>query len=227
MVILLPVFCGLGIWQLDRAEQKRQLASSQETRRKLPPHSLNQDIPEPSQLAFRSVSVSGRYLHEKSVLIENRKHRGVSGFHLITPLQLEESDQIVLVNRGWLSRKQLEQGQLPEALAGLQQISGDITIPQPPALELALETSKDQQMPHWPYLTLEQFAAWSGLEILPFAILQSADDKSSLVREWPRPHFSDTMHIGYAIQWFAFGLITLLIWLRLSYPKHQTEGNAS
>ncbi len=27
------------------------------------------------------------------------------------------------------------------------------------------------------------------------------------------------MHIGYAVQWFAFALITLLIWLRLSLHK--------
>jgi cytochrome oxidase assembly protein ShyY1 len=31
------------------------------------------------------------------------------------------------------------------------------------------------------------------------------------------------MHIGYAIQWFAFALIALVIWLRLSL--HRTEQN--
>jgi surfeit locus 1 family protein len=227
MVILIPLFCGLGIWQLERAEQKRQLTVSQEARRKLPPRSLNQDVPESSKLAFRSVTAKGHYMADKTVLIENRKHRGQSGFHVITPLQLEGSKHIVLVNRGWVSRKQLTNGQLPDTPIGLQLVSGDITIPEPPALELALETSKDQQTPHWPYLTVEQYAQWSGMEILPFAILQSPDDQSGFVRKWPRPQFSDTMHIGYAIQWFAFALITLLIWLRLSLPKQQTEGNQS
>jgi surfeit locus 1 family protein len=173
---------------------------------------------------FRNVSVEGRYLGDKSVLIENRKHRGESGFHLITPLQLEGSEQIVLVNRGWLSRQQYSNGELPDTPAGLQQLSGEITIPEPPALELTLDISGDEQTPHWPYLTLEQFARWSGLEILPFAILQSPHDPSELVRDWPRPHFSDSMHIGYAVQWFAFALISLLIWLRLSYRKNQTQG---
>ncbi len=227
MVILIPLFCGLGIWQLDRAEQKRQLGASLEARRKLPVHSLNQEIPEPSQLMFRQVSAEGRYLAHKSVLIENRKHRGQNGFHLITPLQLSGSAAIVLVNRGWLSREQLANGRLPDTPSGLQRVSGEITLPQPPALELALDRSQAQQPPHWPYLTLEQFTDWSGLEILPFAILQSADDESGFVRDWPRPHFSDSMHIGYAVQWFAFALIALLIWLRLSLSKQQSSEEPS
>lgn len=224
MVFLIPFFCGLGIWQLDRAEQKRQLASSLENRRKLPPHALNQGIPESAELMFRKVRVTGRYLTDKSVLIENRKHRGQSGFHVITPLQLEGSEQIVLVNRGWFPGKQLREGQQPDTPSGVHQLTGEVTIPEPPALELQLDTSGDQQTPHWPYLTLAQFSDWSGLEILPFAILQSPNDERGFVREWPRPHFSDAMHIGYAVQWFAFALITLLIWLKLSYPKQQNEG---
>ena len=223
MVILLPVFCGLGIWQLDRAEQKRQMAATQETRRKLPPLDLKQRLPESSDLAFRNVVTEGRYLADKTVLIENRKHRGESGFHVITPLRIDGTDRILLVNRGWLSRKQLDKGESPETPSGLQQITGVINFPEPPALQLALETSRDQHTPRWPYLTLEQFSRWSGLEILPFAILQSPGDESGFVREWPRPVFSDSMHIGYAIQWFAFALITLLIWLRLSLRKQQTE----
>jgi hypothetical protein len=37
---------------------------------------------------------------------------------------------------------------------------------------------------------------------------------------------SDMMHIGYAIQWFAFAIITLLVWLRLCLHKQDTNGVA-
>ena len=66
---------------------------------------------------------------------------------------------------------------------------------------------------------MDHLARWSGLPILPFAVLQSPADADGFVRDWPLPQFSDTLHIGYAIQWFAFALIALVIWLRLSLPR--------
>jgi surfeit locus 1 family protein len=223
MVLLIPLFCGLGIWQLDRAEQKRQLAASVESRRKLPPSSLNNGNVDASELEFRKISADGRFLPDKTVLIENRKHQGENGFHVITPLLLDDSQQVVLINRGWIPRQHLNETAPLPTPTGTVRVNGVIAGLQPPALELAFSDTESESPPHWPYLTLDHFAAWSGLEILPFNVLQSPDDESGFVREWPQPVFSDTMHIGYAIQWFAFALITLLIWVRLSLPKHNLQ----
>ncbi|MES9972348.1 MAG: SURF1 family protein [Candidatus Thiodiazotropha sp.] len=227
MVILTPLFFGLGIWQLERAEQKRNQGASLEIRRKQPPLSLTGPQPDAEQLLFRQVEVRGRYLNDKSVLIENRKHQGKTGFHLITPLQLLDSNNTLLVNRGWIAHQQLDQ-----ALAEIDQgetltISGEVRIPKPPAIELkqgAVATTATP--PRWPFLTLDHFSAWSGLEILPFIVLQSAQDEHGFVRQWPHPRVSDMMHIGYAIQWFAFAIITLLVWFRLSLHKRAENGVA-
>ncbi|MEW8584410.1 MAG: SURF1 family protein, partial [Candidatus Thiodiazotropha sp.] len=103
MVILAPLFCGLGLWQLDRAEQKRSQGSALEMRRKQPQLSLNGPLPDAEQLLFRKVKAEGRYLNQSSVLIENRKHQGKTGYHLVTPLQLLENAGVVLINRGWIA----------------------------------------------------------------------------------------------------------------------------
>ena len=50
-------------------------------------------------------------------------------------------------------------------------------------------------------------------------MLQSPQDDSGFVRQWPEPQANVGMHIGYAIQWFAFALIALLVWLRLSLQR--------
>jgi surfeit locus 1 family protein len=219
MVFLLPIFCGLGIWQLERAEQKLQLASALESRRKLPATSLNRQVVDSDGWEFRRIRAEGRFTADKTVLIENRKHLGQSGFHVITPLRLEQSGQVVLINRGWIPREHLAEASPLPTPPGLVSVNGEIRHPQPPALELEFSEWGAEGLPRWPYLTLEHYARWSGLEILPFAVLQSAEDDSGFVRAWPQPRFSDTLHIGYAIQWFAFALISLLIWLRLSYAK--------
>jgi surfeit locus 1 family protein len=219
MVFLLPLFCGLGIWQLERAEQKRQLASASEARRKLPSTSLTREVVESDEWEFRKIIADGRFIADKTVLIENRKYLSQSGFHVITPLRLEQSGRVVLINRGWIPRERLAKASPLPTPSGLVRVNGETRRLQPPALELEFIDRSDEGLPRWPYLTLEHFARWSGLETLPFVVLQSADDDSGFVRAWPQPQFSDTLHIGYAIQWFAFALISLLIWLRLSYPK--------
>lgn len=219
VVILVPLFIGLGLWQLDRAEQKRSLAASLEMRSKLPKLTLSAHLPDAGELEFRKVSAAGRFIGSKTVLIENRKHRGKSGFHVITPLQLD-AGQIVLVNRGWIpgQGREVVIPDTPDSNTALV-IEGEVSIPQSPALQLDLNTTQQEAMPHWPYLTLENYSAWSLLEIQPFMIQQAADDSSGFKRRWPQPKANDAMHIGYAVQWFAFALIVSLIWLRLSIHK--------
>ncbi len=224
VVILAPLFIGLGVWQLDRAEQKRNIATSLEMRRKLPLLPFSNHLPEARQLQFRKITAAGRFLADKTVLIENRKYRGKSGFHVITPLRTD-SGEVVLVNRGWIPG----QGEaLPADIPSVQAeviIEGEVSIPLPPALELKLNLEQTDATPHWPYLTLGNYSSWSGLEIQPFLILQAADDASGLIRRWPRPQVDDAMHIGYAIQWFAFALIVVAIWLRLSITRRSTTGD--
>lgn len=219
VAILAPLFIGLGLWQLDRAEQKRTLGASLEMRGKLPEFPLSAPLPDARELVFRKVIAAGRFLGGKTVLIENRKHMGKRGFHVITPL-LMESGQIVLVNRGWIpgQGREMTIPDTPDSNTDLS-IRGEVRIPQPPALGLDLKISANEAMPHWPFLTLENYSSWSGLEILPFQILQATDDSSGFMRRWPRPKVNDAMHTGYAVQWFAFALIVLLIWLRLSIHK--------
>lgn len=224
MVFLVPLFTGLGIWQIDRAEQKRNLAATQEARRKMPVLALNNGIPATDDLVYRTIRAEGDYLTDKTVLIENRKHLGKNGYHVVTPLRLKASDQIVLVNRGWIP---IERYDGLESLSTQDEsviVHGKINLPQAPAIELGQPEAQANTTPLWPYLTLENFSEWSGLTVLPFAILQSPDDSNGFVRQWPQSHSSDTMHIGYAIQWFAFALITLIIWLRLSLSKSTVRG---
>lgn len=223
MVIMMPVFIALGIWQLERAEQKRNTASSLEMRRKLPALQISQNLPDAEQLEFRKLIAEGRLLSEKTVLIENRKHQGKRGFHVITPLQLAGTGQIVLINRGWIPQQGQDKTPAIPSPHGALIIQGEANLPQPPALDLDLMIDTTDSMPSWPFLTLENYTTWSGLEILPFLILQSPEKSSGFIRQWPQPQANDAMHIGYAVQWFAFALIALLIWLRLSLHK-QTAG---
>ncbi|MBW9257540.1 MAG: SURF1 family protein [Candidatus Thiodiazotropha sp. (ex. Lucinisca nassula)] len=224
MVIVTPLLCSLGFWQLERAEQKRNQATALEMRRKMPPISLTDSVrPQADQLLYRQVKLQGEFLTERTIFITNRKHLGKTGIHVVTPLQLSESGELVLVNRGWTAAMPATDNESLPNSSGQLSISGEITIPQAPAIELTPIDDNSQLPPHWPYLTLERYRQWSGLEVLPILVLQTSEDDQNFIRQWPTPKVSDLMHIGYAIQWFAFAIIALLVWLRLSYQKVSNE----
>lgn len=223
VVFLVPAFMALGQWQLERAQQKRNLASQLDTRRKLPQLKLDPKGVNFEEVEFRTLSVTGRLSTDKQVLIENRKHRGKNGYHVMTPMQIDGSDQYLLINRGWVASQSQALRQAPDQNIS---VSGRVIIPLPPALVLnkAIPGGNENI---WPYLTLERYQEWSGLNIAPFLLLQDPNDSTGFIRQWPLPQYSDTMHIGYAIQWYAFAVIALGTWLRLSLQRSDnTRGNA-
>jgi len=222
LLCLLPAFLSLGLWQLDRAQEKRLQATTQETRRALPPLQLNTHTLARESAAYRKLSVKGYYLEEKQIYIEHRKYRGKTGFHIITPLRLAGSERYLLVNRGWLAAGPDLRKPTVETPQGMLKVTGEAYLPAAPAIQL----NKGRMIPatenRWPYMTLPEYRDWSALPIHPFILLQSPEDPHGFVRQWADNRPGDRMHTGYAIQWFAFALITLIIWLKLSLTTERT-----
>lgn len=225
LALPIPLFLYLGFWQLDRAEQKRELAHILDERSQMPALTIQGLVADPSSLRYRAVRARGRLEPQDQVFIENRRLGGRIGFHVVTPLRLEGSDVRVLVNRGWIPDQ--GRGILPaaEAPEGTVEINGELEIPSPPAL--VLQEGREAVAAwgnRWPYLTTDLFAAVTPYPLEPFVILQAPTDPHGFERYWPRELPKEGMHLGYAIQWFAFALIALGIYLRLSLSRRpETE----
>ena len=104
-VVTLPallILIGLGSWQLQRLQWKNDLISSFEAR------SAADAIPIPAananldNLEFRNLALYGVFQHDKETFLTGRTYEGNAGFHVVTPLLLEDG-RIILVNRGWVS----------------------------------------------------------------------------------------------------------------------------
>lgn len=227
LALPIPLFLSLGVWQLDRAEQKRDLAATLAARAELPVLSLTGLVEDPEVLHYRRVQVDGVFEAEGQVYIENRRRGGSNGFHVITPLRMTGSEVRVLVNRGWIPAKPdggLTAAPVPE---GPVVVTGEAEVPAPPALNLAGATGAAAWGERWPYLTVALYQARVRYPLLPLVVLQAAGDPGGFVREWPRPAADDTMHLGYAVQWFAFAVIALVIYLRLSLERPEGQGGAT
>src|SRR2546421_952251 len=114
-------FVLAGNWQARRAEAKRALGAQFE--QALHPAPL--ELPAASNVIHKRVAARGRFIAERTVLLDNKLRRGRPGYEVLTPLRLAESDWHVLVNRGWVaapaSRDVLPEIRTP---AAEQQIEG-------------------------------------------------------------------------------------------------------
>lgn len=188
------VFIALGNWQTRRAEEKRSLGAQ-----------------------LQSVSVTGTFLPSYSVMLDNKLRHGQVGYEVVTPLRLAGSDLHVLVNRGWVqappTRDVLPEVRTP---SGEVRIEG-IAMERLPRL-LAVE--KDEKGKVRQSLEPRAFSAETGLQLQPRFIEQHSATDDGLLREWPRPDAGIEKHESYALQWYSFAALAVILGLVFSFRKN-------
>lgn len=222
------VTARLGVWQLDRAREKQQLQARLDERRALPAlrgETLPRSAAELPAALDRAALLQGRWLAERTVLLDNRPMNGRPGFYPVTPLLLADGSA-VLVQRGWLPRDLQERTRIApyETPAGEVQVQGRIA-PQVPRL-FEFDPAASQAGPIRQNLDLDSFARETRLALRPWVLIQ--DDKpgaapDGLLRQWPAPATGVDKHHGYAFQWFALSalVIGLYVWFQLIRPRRR------
>ena len=208
-------FVLLGNWQARRAEAKRALGAELERALKSPPADLSTVIVAGS-LIHKRVLARGRFVAERTVLLDNKLRRGRPGYEVVTPLALAGSEWHVLVNRGWIAAPASR-----ETLPDVRTPSGELTVVGialerlPHALQPgAAPTGKLRQN-----LDIGAFAAETGLRLQPLVIEQHSDTGDGLSREWPRPDFGIERHESYALQWYLFAGLAIVLLAVLSIRR--------
>jgi surfeit locus 1 family protein len=222
-MIFVAVFVGLGLWQLDRAAQKRELAGSFErgTLRTVPLTAGNvSTLPR-----YQQVELRGRYDAERQILLDNMassgRQTGRPGYHVWTLLRLERGG-VVLVNRGWVPLTE-SRDRLPDIPVddGPRVLVGRIDELPQPGVRLAPTVPKGR----WPevlyYPTAEELSKLYEQVVPARVVLLDARAADGYERTW-RTHpegFGAEQHIGYAAQWFAFAVGTLIVFLVVNLKK--------
>ncbi|WP_296483028.1 SURF1 family protein [Rhodoferax sp.] len=216
---------ALGRWQLSRAAQKLAIQASMDAKAALSildGRSLAGGA-DPSLELHRRVALRGEWISDRTVFLDNRPMNGRTGLYVVTPMRLQDSAAVVLVQRGWVARDFLDRSRLPtiETPAGVREIVGHIAPPPAKLYELGgPDAGLIRQN-----MDLAHFAAETGLALLPVSVQQTDAASDGLLRDWPRPSVGVEKHYGYAFQWFALsGLIAILyVWFqivrRFIYPR--------
>lgn len=117
---MIPIIAfGLGTWQVQRLDWKTKTIAKFEDRLVRPPLPLppRVDPDAISDFDYRRVYATGRYRHDKEMLVGPRIREGEDGFIVVTPLERGDGQSTVLVNRGWISRKLLDQKDRPHGVS--------------------------------------------------------------------------------------------------------------
>ena len=137
---------SLGRWQLSRAAEKEALQAAIAERQRLPAldgASLAQALSDDQarELLHRAITLRGQWLADRTVFLDNRPMARQTGFYVLTPLRLTGSDRVVLVQRGWAPRHQVDRSLLPpvQTPTGEVQVSGRIAAHPPRVYQLGQE----------------------------------------------------------------------------------------
>jgi surfeit locus 1 family protein len=232
LITTLLVFAGtllcirLGIWQLDRLEQRRAFNHQFESERAQNVLDLNQELPQNiAKMEWRSVKVTGEYDFTNQVALRNQYYGNQYGYHLLTPLLFEpsttgQSKKAILIDRGWIPadgnstpsdwRKYDE--------AGTVILSGQIRLGQTkPAFGGVADALPENgaKLEIWNNADLAHIASQMPNSILPVYIQPDVDtsDTEPPIPFQPEVEITEGPHFGYALQWFTFATI-----LFVGYP---------
>ena len=143
------------------------------------------------------------------------------GFFVVTPLQLTGSQQVILVQRGWVPRSFTDRTALPpvQTPAGQVQLQGHLA-PWPSRM---YDFGAVEEGPIRQNLDFTAYRLQTGLPLLELSVQQSGAASEGLLREWPEVASGVEKHHGYAFQWFGLSaLIALLyVWFQIVQPRRK------
>lgn len=217
LLALTILFGQLGLWQLDRQQEKRALFERFENAPR-----LTVETALARNERFARVEAAGRYDTQRHILLDNRILNGRPGVHVLTPFHLT-SGVTLLVNRGWLPLA-ADRRSLPAVPteAGPQLIRGILNSP--PSGGPKLGAADELHPRHWPQLVtyLELNAVSSALDqpLAPWVLqLDQADPGGFGGRQWQPAVMEPTTHGAYAVQWFALAATAVIIWIVLGVRR--------
>ncbi len=217
-LVLLPILCGLGFWQIERGAAKRDLLDAYARHSHAAPVAIDARAAFDSAWRYHHVRITGGYDLAHQFLLDNQMQDGAPGYHVFTPLLLSNAAQTILVNRGWLalgdSRRQLPA--LPGP-AGEVTVTGVLAPAPGHGVELGADIESDMR---WPRVVLAidlpRLQRDIAPRLAPQVLLLDAAEPAGFVRKWRIVEDGPERNYGYAFQWFMMAAVLLFIYIRLN-----------
>jgi surfeit locus 1 family protein len=215
-VIFAAVCIRLGVWQLARLSERKQLNAELRSRADTKPVTLAQLPKDTGAAHFRRVTISGIYDFDHEITLINRSRNGSPGVNIITPLK-GAGDTAILVNRGWVYAPDgmtvdLTRWREPATMTG----EGYVEFFRKGSA--SAKSSSHQRAYRW--LDVDAASQAFPYPAAPYLVVLMGDSGRTAPNVPPRidvPPLYEGPHRNYAIQWFSFAAISIfgtIVYLR-------------
>jgi surfeit locus 1 family protein len=195
VVSLAALFVGLGVWQLQRLDERRATNAIVATRAALAAEPVG-ELVDPADaddalddLRFRAATAAGTYRPGGDVVVRATQG-GRTGGRAFSVLALAGGESVVVL-RGFVAAQDDGTLEAPPPPEGEVEVEG-VLIPRE-RLEGTFEQAVDDLVDDDP-------------GALPVVVQAGAADGEALVPV-PPPDLGDGPHLGYAVQWFLFAAV--------------------
>jgi surfeit locus 1 family protein len=192
----------------------------------MPAEPLPLDLEELEKMEYQTVTIRGQFLHDKEIIMGPRSlikpddvtaqgggvftQQNSSGYLIITPFKLEGRDDVILVNRGWVSRKNLkpenrQQGQIK----GIVELQGVVRNHE----DRPSFTPKHKNREIFLYRDVHKMCDLTGAK--PYFIDANFESTAA-----DGPIGGQTKvnirneHLSYIITWYSLSALTAFLWYR-------------
>jgi surfeit locus 1 family protein len=220
---LLPILLALGVWQLNRAEEKRVLISLKQQRQSTEILILSTTLPDtPEAHLYKPIQAIGHYDTDHQYLLDNQVNKGRAGYFVLTPFMLKNKNKAVLVNRGWLPLGK-SRSDLPDIPVDSREITLNGRINCFPTVGLKL-AGAEIPTDSWPAIVqvvdTQVLAKKLGYPLLGFQVELDKQADDGFTREWHETlAMTPEKHIGYAVQWFLLALTLTVLFVKYGINK--------
>ncbi len=220
IVATLALLISLGFWQLDRANEKREI-ENQIARANSGDVELINSVEFLKEKEYYHVRLQGAYIDDKQFIYDNQIVDQISGYYVLTPFVLKGDSKAFLINRGfipWNGRRD----KLADIDVGAKLTEVKVQISKP-VRRMELEESKTTG--EFPVLIqtldLDEMSNTASLDLASVIGLLSPESDSGFVRQWEPYTGSIERHVGYAIQWFLMAFVLAFIGIRLALKQRK------
>jgi surfeit locus 1 family protein len=230
-LVVVAACVALGGWQLRRGQEKRALvaafADGTATSFELQDAASVDGLPR-----YQHVRATGTYDPTRQVLIDNMPSQaGKPGYRVLTPFRRDDSDTLLLVDRGWVPLGASRSVLPPVFVApGHRAVSGRLdTLPEPGVRVGTAGVPGDRSWPRVLNFPRQQDVEQAlGERVESRIVLLDPAAPDGFERAWrPAMRFGPERHLGYAIQWFALALAALVAFVALSLRRHDDAADTT
>lgn len=241
-LVSVGILIKLGLWQLDRGNEKLRYEQQLSQRAVQSPKPLDTVLNEwreasvgtqqpvsPSTLNGLKADVELVKPSGLILLLDNQINQGTVGYviYMLSEVQTQDGRKQLLIDLGFVAASN-DRRELPEI--------GKITLPiemsgrlytrsvNPLSQELGLENTTPKRIQN---SNIEALSQYTGQEVLPFIFQPQSLDSWPYEMLWRPTAMKSEKHFGYSFQWFMMAavLLSLMLLIGFRYLKKHSHMN--